>query len=77
MTLKISNRAAIIRAMRLICDEYERGTVVSWSSHVEPTMVARISVCFAVGGEEVSSLPGLPGVSVETVSDTADTDPAD
>ena len=72
VTVKLAGRDAIIQALLMLVEDIASGAVVSCSLHYEPTMVARLSVCYVTSDGEVSDLPGIPGavVSVEDETET-------
>lgn len=65
LTIKINTEEGFMRALLCLADDVRRGIVVSASIHFEPTHVARMSICYAVGQVDESDLPRLPGIMVE------------
>ena len=64
MTVRISEKSGLVKALNLLAEDIEAGLVVSCSLHYEPTSVARLSVCYITGREGEAHLPDLPGVLV-------------
>lgn len=67
VTVKISDTAELVRALRDLALGIQNGKVASASLHYDPTGIARLSVCYVTSRHEGgdSELPGLPDVDEE------------
>lgn len=60
MTVKITDKAGLLRCLEILHDEIEAGHVSGVNLHYEANGVSRLSITWAHGIDDVPDLPGIP-----------------